>query len=338
MLLSFGLVTASADELAELHTYETTAREMETFNYHYSQAAVDLNVLSNCFDGLLTNDPKGALVPAAAKEWSSPDGGQTWNFVLNDGMTWVDKDGNVKADVVAEDWLWGLEWVLNFGKNDSANTSMPNEMIVGANDYYLYTKDLTEKQGVEAAQALGLDKFKEMVGVSAPDDKTVVFKCVDKLSYFPTLATYNCLAPLSGKLLEAIGVAGYKAVTWENMWYNGPYTITSYIHQNEKVLTPNPNYFNIANTKTFKSVVIKMVDSLDVAFSLFQTGELDHVTLTQSNLLPSLAATPTSSITTWWKRCPPSIPGRCTCPMTRSSNPVSRMLTGTPPLPTMLSV
>lgn len=284
MALSLFAATAGADELKELHTYETTAREMETFNAHYSQGAVDLNILSNCIDGLLTNDPAGALIPAAAKEWSSADGGQTWTFILNDGMTWVDKDGAIKADVVAEDWLWGLEWVLNFAKNDSANTSMPIEMIVGAGEYYEYTKALAESDGAEAAKALGLEKFLEMVGVSAPDEKTIVYTCVDKLAYFPTLATYNCLYPLSGKLLEEIGVDGYDAVTWETLWYSGPYTITSYIHQNEKILTANPNYYAADGMTRFDSVIIKMVESLDVAYSLFQTGELDHIQLTQSTL------------------------------------------------------
>ncbi len=284
MLLTFAVATASADELKELHTYELTSREMETFNAHYSQGAVDLNILSNCTDALLTNDPTGALIPCAAKEWSSEDGGMTWTFVLNDGMTWVDHEGNVMADVVAEDWLWGLEWVLNYAKNDAANTSMPIEMIQGAGDYYEYTKNLAETESPEAAKALGLDKFLEMVGVSTPDDKTIVYKCVDQLSYFPTLATYNCLYPLSGKLLEAIGVDGYRAVTWDTLWYSGPYVISSYVHQNEKILSPNPSYYAADTTQRFDAIVIKMVESADVAFSLFQTGELDHVTLTQSTL------------------------------------------------------
>ena len=35
---------------------------------------------------------------------------------------------------MAEDWLYGLEWVLNFAKNDAVNTSMPIEMIQGAKE------------------------------------------------------------------------------------------------------------------------------------------------------------------------------------------------------------
>ena len=78
LMLVLGCVSfASADEIKNFKDYQTQANEMETFCYQYSQAAVDLNVLSNCYEHLLTNDAAGALVPAAAKEWSSPDGGQT---------------------------------------------------------------------------------------------------------------------------------------------------------------------------------------------------------------------------------------------------------------------
>ena len=155
LVLTSIAFTASADEIKDLRAYETIAREMETWCYHYSQAAVDLNVLSNFYDHLLTNDANGALVPCVAKEWSSPDGGQTWIFKLNEGVTWVDYQGNYKADCTAQDWVTGLEWVLNYGKNQAANTSMPIEMIKGAGDYYAYTKEL----GEEEAKKLGTEKF-----------------------------------------------------------------------------------------------------------------------------------------------------------------------------------
>ena len=58
LMLAFA-VTASAAEITDLRTYETQARELETWNVHYSQAAADLNVLCNLFDGLLTNDNHG---------------------------------------------------------------------------------------------------------------------------------------------------------------------------------------------------------------------------------------------------------------------------------------
>lgn len=280
LVLTSIAFTASADEIKDLRAYETTNREMETWCYHYSQAAVDLNVLSNFYDHLLTNDANGALVPCVAKEWSSPDGGQTWIFKLNEGVTWVDYQGNYKADCTAQDWITGLEWVLNYGKNQAANTSMPIEMIKGAGDYYAYTKEL----GEEEAKKLGTEKFLEMVGLEAPDDYTLIYHCVDKLSYFPSVACYNCLAPLSAKLIEEIGVDGYFGADYTTMWYNGPYTCSEYIYQNEKVLAKNESYWNKDNVKLFDTVTIKMVESADVAFQWFSAGDLDYIDLIQANL------------------------------------------------------
>lgn len=280
LVLTSIAFTASADEIKDLRAYETTNREMETWCYHYSQAAVDLNVLSNFYDHLLTNDANGALVPCVAKEWSSPDGGQTWIFKLNEGVTWVDYQGNYKADCTAQDWITGLEWVLNYGKNQAANTSMPIEMIKGAGEYYEYTKSL----GDEEAKKLGTEKFLEMVGLEAPDDYTLIYHCVDKLSYFPSVACYNCLAPLSAKLIEEIGVDGYFGADYTTMWYNGPYTCSEYIYQNEKVLSKNEAYWNKDNVKLFDTVTIKMVESADVAFQWFSAGDLDYIDLNQANL------------------------------------------------------
>ena len=281
LMLVLGSVSfAAADEIKNFKDYQTQANEMETFCYHYSQAAVDLNVLSNCYDHLLTNDADGALVPAAAKAYSSPDGGQTWIFELNEDITWVDYQGEYMADCVAEDWATGLEWVLNYHKNQSANTSMPIEMIKGAGEYYEYTKTLTEEEG----KALGLDKFYEMVAVSCPDDYTIQFVCVDKLAYFPSVATYNCLAPLSADLIAEIGVDGYFGADYTTMWYNGPYTITEYIYQSEKVLTKNASYHAIDEVKLFDTVTVKMVESADVAYEMFAAGELDYIELPASKL------------------------------------------------------
>ena len=278
---------ASADELTNLNTYETQARELETWNIHYSQAAADLNVLCNLFDGLLTNDNHGNLKLNAAKSYETPDGGKTWIFTLNEGMTWFNKDGEVQADVKASDWATGLEWVLNYAKNDSYNVSMPAEMIAGANDYYKYTQSLAESDpdAVKALTAEEGSKFAEMVGIATDDEAgTITYTLVDALPYFPSVATYNCLYPLSAEMIEEMGVDGYRDVTWEDMWYNGAYTVTYFENQNQKVLTKSPNYWNDANCKRFDTVTIKMVESASTAYQLFKQGELDHISLDQATL------------------------------------------------------
>lgn len=289
MVLSVASI-AGAEELTELNTYETQARELETWNIHYSQAAADLNILCNLIDGLLTNDNHGDLKPNAAKSYETPDNGKTWIFTLNEGMTWFDKDGEKQADVKASDWATGLEWILNYAKNDSYNVSMPAEMIAGANDYYEYTKAMTEDeaQGAEAAKALTAEegsKFAEMVGIKVDDEAgTITYELVDALPYFPSVATYNCLYPLSAEMIEEMGVDGYRDVTWENMWYSGAYVISYYEYQNQKVFVKSPNYWNDANVKRFDKVTVKMVESSANAYQLFKEGQLDHVSLDQATL------------------------------------------------------
>ena len=278
LVLTSWTFVASADEIKDLRDYQTKANEISTFCYQYSQGAPDLNVLTNVYDHLLTNDPNGALQPALATEWYSEDGNVTWTFVMRDDATWVDYQGNYKADVVPEDFATGLEWVLNNAKNEGANITMPSQMIKGAEEYYNYTRDLGE-----AAKDLKLDKFYEMVGFSIDGNK-INITCKGPTPWFPTLCCYNCLAPLSSKLIDEIGVDGYFGATYDTLWYNGPYVISDFVNGSEKTLTKNESYYNLANVKLFDTVHIQMIDDLEVGFTAFQNGDLDVIQLTESEV------------------------------------------------------
>ena len=273
---------SSADEITDLVIPKVATRELETFNILHSQLASDFENLCNLTEPLLEVDTYGELSPALAEEWGTEDGGLTWTFKLREGVKWVDMNAQEKADCVSQDFATSLEWVLNFHKNDSANTSMPLEMIQGAEEYYEYTKTLS----AEEAQALTAgegSKFREMVGIETPDDYTVVYHCTTPKPYFDTVATYACLYPMSQAMVDELGVKGVQEMNNETMWYNGCYTMTSYVQGNEKVFTKNPTYWD-TECSLFNTVTIKMVESNDVAFQLYQTGEVDYVDLTESNL------------------------------------------------------
>ena len=77
---------------------------------------------------------------------------------------------------------------------------------------------------------------------------------------------------------------GYFGAEYTTMWYNGPYTCSEYIYQNEKVLSKNEAYWNKDNVKLFDTVTVKMVESADVAFQWFAAGDLDYIDLNQANL------------------------------------------------------
>ena len=166
-----GEATAEAgseEEIKDLVLGILASRELETFNVLYAQRQEDNENLTSLVDGLLEVDQKGQLVPCIAEEWGTEDGGLTWTFKLREGVKWVDVNGQEKADCVAQDFATGLEWVLNFYKNDSSNTAMPIEMIKGAKEYYEYTKTLSEEEAKALTAGEG-SKFREMVGLETPD-------------------------------------------------------------------------------------------------------------------------------------------------------------------------
>ena len=270
------------EAIKDLVISKVQTRELETFNVLYSQNAADFENLTNLVDPLLEVDTYGELVPALAEEWNTEDGGLNWTFKIRDGVKWVDMNGEEKADLTAEDFATGLEWVLNFYKNDSSNTSMPNEMIKGAEEYYEWTKSLSEEEG-KALTAEAGSKFREMVGMEVNGNE-IVYHCITEKPYFDTVASYACLYPMSQQMVDELGgVEEVKAMNNENMWYNGAYTMTQYIQNNEKVFTKNPLYWD-KEADVFDTVTIKMVESLDVAYQLYQSGEIDYVELTESQI------------------------------------------------------
>ena len=156
------------------------------------------------------------------------------------------------------------------------------EMIEGAEEYYEYTKGLSQEEAYSLNAGEG-SKFAEMVGIEVVDGNTLVYHCTEAKPYFYTVGAYTCLYPISQGLIDELGVDGIKSMNNENMWYNGCYTMTSYIQGNEKVFTKNPHYWDTECSR-FETVTIKMVESNDVAYQLYQSGELDEVTLTESNV------------------------------------------------------
>ena len=158
---------------------------------------------------------------------------------------------------------------------------MPCQMIKGAQEYYDYTKGLSKEEAYALTAGEG-SKFREMVAVEAPDAYTLHYTCTAEKPYFDSLMSYTTGMPMSQAMIDELGgVDGVRAMNNENMWYNSCYTMTSYLQGNEKVLTKNPEYWD-KDCFLFDTVTIRMVESNDVAYQLYQSGEVDYVKLGES--------------------------------------------------------
>ena len=270
-------------EITDLVLPKLAQNELTTFNILHSETNEDFEILFNLVEGLLEKDSLDKRHPCVATEWGTEDGGLNWTFKLRNDVKWVDMNGQEKADCNAQDFATGLEWVLNFYKNDSSNTTMPIEMIKGASEYYEYTKTLSEEEAKALTAGEG-SKFREMVGLETPDDYTVIYHCITEKPYFDSLASYVALYPMSQGMVDELGGAdAVRSMNNETMWYNGCYTMTSYIQGNEKIFTKNPMYWD-TEAKLFDTVTVKMVESNDVAYQLYETGDVDYVQLGEAQL------------------------------------------------------
>ena len=272
--------STGATPLKEFISFESGNRELESWNMLYSQRAEDANVVTNLWDGLLSFDCYGKVVPAIASSWEHNEDATVWTFHLRDDVDWVDCNGEVKAHLTSKDFLVGFEWVMNAIKNEANNTSMPNDTIVGAYEYY----ELTKEAGDAAADMTYEDMLAAGVGIEAPDDYTLVFTCPSACPYFDTVAAYTSFYPVAPALIEELGIDGFRGCDNTTMWYNGPYMVEEYIQGNTKSYIPNPNYYDAANVSRFERFTVTMISDGAISLQLYQNRELDEVDLGESSI------------------------------------------------------
>ena len=272
--------STGATPLKEFISFESGNRELESWNMLYSQRAEDANVVTNLWDGLLSFDCYGKVVPAIASSWEHNEDATVWTFHLRDDVDWVDCNGEVKAHLTSKDFLVGFEWVMNAIKNEANNTSMPNDTIVGAYEYY----QLTKEAGDAAADMTYEDMLAAGVGIEAPDDYTLVFTCPNACPYFDTVAAYTSFYPVSEDLINELGIDGFRGCDNTTMWYNGPYMVEEYIQGNTKSYIPNPNYYDAANVSRFERFTVTMISDGAISLQLYQNRELDEVDLGESSI------------------------------------------------------
>ena len=269
------------NEIKNLVIYKSPSGELSTFNILYAQNGSDFSQLTNLMDPLLEINNHNQVIPCIAEEYGTDDNGLTWTFKIREGVKWVDMNGNEMADLTAQDFLTAMEWTFNFHKNSGVLGANLTSILDGASEYYEYTKSLSTEEAYSLTAGEG-SVFRDTVKIEAPDDYTLIFHCLNNIPYFDDLAVN--MYPLSQQLVDALGGPdGVQAMNNENMWYNGCYTMTSYVQGNEKTLTQNPAYWD-KDCKLFDTVTIKIVDSTDTAYQLYQSGEIDQVSLYESTI------------------------------------------------------
>ena len=210
----------------------------QTWDVLATSMAEDTEAIVNTYDGLIEYNNENVLTGALAESWEVSEDGLNWTFHIRQGVKWVDSQGREVADVTADDFVAGMQHMLDAM---GGLEYLIEGVIVNASEYI--AGDVTD--------------FAE-VGVKAVDDYTLVFTLCEATPYFDTMLGYNCFAPMSRSYYESKGGkfgAEYDAAaasysygkTPDDIAYCGPYLVTNATAQNTIVFKANPAYWNAEN-------------------------------------------------------------------------------------------
>ena len=267
------VATATAAHAAGTHpeTGEALADD-QTFTYRLldqfptldpqlNEDTSGFHIIRDLFEGLLSQDGDGNLVPGVATHYTASDGNKTYTFTLREDARWSNGD-----PVTAHDFVYGWRRAV-----DPATASP-----------YGWYLELTEI--VNAKAILAGEKAPEELGVSAKDDHTLEVRLNTPLPYFPAMTTYATLFPAHLATIEAHGN------DWTapgNMVSNGAYTLEEVVLNEYHTRVKNPVYWG-AGGVIIEKVTGLVINDDNQALTRYRAGELDHLEPVPAGQYPAL--------------------------------------------------
>ena len=208
-------------------------------------------IMADAYEGLVNFDPTGKIIPGAAESWDVSEDGKTYTFHLREGLKWSNGD-----PLVAQDFVNGVLRTLN-----------PD--TVSEKGYYFYS---TIQIKGAAALANAETKDPAVLGMTAPDDRTVVIEMDTPAPHILDLMGSFQLAPLHSPSFAAGGAAVF--IDPAQVVSNGAYVIKEVVPQSHVLLEKNPNYWDAANVK-IPFVKYHVTEDVGTELKRYQAGELD---------------------------------------------------------------
>ncbi len=261
-LLAFSVAACGSKpvEEKEMKYSMIDSFDITTLDYVYNNKSSNGDYTSNFIEGLLTQDSHGTLVGGMAKEWSANDDATVWTFTIRDGAKWSTSEGEVYADVTAEDFVTGLKHAAD---TNSQTLMLVQDLILNLRAYVDGTASWDE------------------VGVKA-DGQTLTYTLEKGCGYFDGMTTYSILYPINAEFLESKG-EDFGKVEKDSILYNGCYLLTSLVAGQEVKFTKNQNYWDKGNVHV-TDVTITFTDGSDPAqnFNMFVNGEVTSTGINSS--------------------------------------------------------
>ncbi|QSX78977.1 peptide ABC transporter substrate-binding protein [Agrilutibacter solisilvae] len=234
--------------------------EPATLDAHRCQEVACGNVLRDLYEGLVTEDAHGRLVPGMAQAWSVSADGRVWTFRLRPGLRWSNGTPLDAPQIVA-----------SFRRAFAPATAAPFGELFEA---------LHNARAVQAGQVPPAQ-----LGVAAPDTRTVVFT-FDRSAPVPALLTLPIAFPV---YLPGVARFGAQHTRPGHLVGNGAYRLAAWTPQANLVVARNP-HFHAASTVAIARVRFHVTEDASAELQRFAAGDLHMTEVVPPQPLTSLRA------------------------------------------------
>lgn len=233
----------------------------ETLDPHKSSTVAEAHILRDLYEGLLTYDNDGAIIPGTATRWTVSDDALTYTFALRADARWSNGD-----PVLAPDFVFALARMLN-----PATAAK-------------YAEILYPIRGARAVNQGGAPPG--TLGVAAPDPRTLVITLEQPTPYLLELLTHQTTLPVHPASVARFGDAFTKAGTLVS---NGAYRLEDVVPNDRITLARNP-HFHAASSVAIPRVAFLPTPDLASAVRRYAGGEIDSLCDLPGDQMASLTA------------------------------------------------
>ena len=252
----------TGEPLAEEQTFTyRLLDQFPTLDPQLNEETAGFHVIRDLFEGLMSQDAQGNIVPGVATGYEASNDNKTYTFTLREDAKWSNGD-----PVTAQDFVYAWRRAVN------PETASP----------YGWYLELTEM--VNAEEILAGELPPEELGVRAIDDRTLEVNLNIPLPYFPAMTTYATLMPAHQATIEAHGSDWTKP---ENIVSNGAYTLTELVLNEYHTREKNPMYWG-ADDVIMEKVTGLVINDVNQALTRYKAGELDHLEPLPPGQFPAL--------------------------------------------------
>lgn len=248
-----------------------TSAEPPSLDPNMAAGTLASPIINDLFTGLLSRGPDSLPAPGAAESWEISDDRKTYTFRLRPNLRWSDG-----RPLTADDFVYSYRRIV-----DPKTASR----LVGM--YFPIKNTRSIMEGKLPPESLG---------VSAPDDRTVVIELNEPTPYMLELLSNLQSVPVPRHVIEEHGNGWTKPGV---MVSNGAFYLADRVPQSYIGLKKNPYFYEADNVR---ADVINWHPTQDLATSLkrFRAGELDiilnfppsEIGWIRENLADSLYITP----------------------------------------------